>query len=213
MKNTKVFLLLVVLLIAGSFTAYAGGAIDKIVDTIGGIGGAKEGAEDTGSGSGGTQPASPAATPAATPSTPSASGGGPITINGIPPSYNGQWVWVNAATNSDMVVSGHRTLDISGDFATYTFSQISNGSVTTPLWLATETASVFSGYTGSDTITVVAIAIMNQPTLTINKNVGVEEMSASIRTNIVGSNLFMDVKFSSGRVTLSWADGLSVPGM
>jgi len=65
----KVTLFLVALLIAGSFYAYAGGELDKIVDTIGGSGGAAEKTGDSGSG-GGAQPAAPATPPA-----PAAGGG------------------------------------------------------------------------------------------------------------------------------------------
>jgi len=132
--------------------------------------------------------------------------GGSITVTGIPGKYNGKWIWVQAVDTASKFVSGHKRLDINGNKATYVFSQISGGSVTTSAWLANETSTVFSGYTGSDTFPIVSMGIMSEETVTVNND---SEIQMSFQMYIVGVNMFSDIKFSGGRVTLRWDDGMT----
>jgi len=124
MKTTKVFLVLLVLLIAGSISAYA------------------EGSTQTPGGSG---------APAAGGRTPAQSGGGTFTLTGIPSKYNGKYALFNAAIpNSGWSVDGFQ--DKLGQ-NNYRLIRIQGTSVTFPLWRSEGTEGRNqSPYRGNETL-------------------------------------------------------------
>jgi hypothetical protein len=131
-------------------------------------------------------------------------GGGTLTITNIPAQYNGKFIYIPpmSNTNPPLIVVGCDSIDRTTD--TYTFSTITNGSVTIPMWKregATENWTLVR-YSGSDTLTIRNIAILNVKTAT-------QETVASVAT--IGIFNFADDKkataFVNGSATKSWNDG------
>jgi len=125
-------------------------------------------------------------------------GGDGITLTNIPDQYNGNYAFFagNIPPNTQSnPVYGAESMAV----GTATLVQISNGSVTLPLWRSGST------YSGSDVVTSSFFRIYNTKnppgdlTEAYNGSYGVVRIS------------FTEFTFNNGKATISWNDGTAVP--
>jgi membrane protein implicated in regulation of membrane protease activity len=129
------------------------------------------------------------------------SDGGTFTLTGIPAQYNGKYALINAggetvATN----IMGFNTINMST--VTITLPVISNGSVSMPMWIPTNSGESFTRYSGNHTLWV-DVVITNRQSFHDDSELN-EFYVTEIR--------FDSVTFSNGSATRSWSQGNSNNG-
>ena len=116
--------------------------------------------------------------------------GGTFTLTNIPSNYNGKYAYY-AAIDEMPMLAGASSINIST--GAITCVQISNGSVSIPMWVAGNNG--YTRFSGNRTVTDSLVMIYNSSTVTQ----GIIDFIA-----MVG---FESVTFSRGNVTKSWDDG------
>jgi len=121
-----------------------------------------------------------------------AGSGGTFTLTGIPSEYNGMYAGTPGNFLSEGVLQGFQSISKAGD---YTYPRISNGSVSIPMWIFSNSTDPSSAkrYTGNDTATGYAGFI-------------VDFFSDSNGDKTIGSSFFDSVTFSNGNAARSWND-------
>jgi len=118
--------------------------------------------------------------------------GGRFTITGIPPEYNGKYVMLTGLGESFILgFQDH-------DGAKITFSRISNGKISIPLWKDKDggvDVENVQRYFGNDTALGIAVNIYDSED-------GKESPVATVG--------FLSVKFSNGNAAKAWGDGTLV---
>ena len=118
--------------------------------------------------------------------TPGGGGASTFTLTGIPSQYNGKYAWLQGESASGEYIYGAQSANSQG----FTLVPISNGRASFPLvrqggfpYNGTEVAHVFVG-------------IFNQATMT-----------GETTDNYIALITFLNVPFTNGSATKSWADG------
>jgi hypothetical protein len=122
-------------------------------------------------------------------------GSGGFTLTDIPPEYNGKYallVGMNIASPTVAYV-GYQSFDGKGNNQ---LCYISNGRVSLPIWTV-DSSSKIKKYSGSDTLYVVSVSIMES------------ETQAKEDLEPLGMAMFMTVNFSKGNAVQSWEDGMA----
>jgi hypothetical protein len=115
-------------------------------------------------------------------------GASTFTLTNIPSQYNGKYAFVQAQSATVQSILGYQSVNWStGDV---TLVPISNGRASIPLFGETGFA-----YTGTEAVHV-AVVIYDQ-----------RIVSASTEGNYIAAVQFMNVPFTNGSATKSWADG------
>jgi hypothetical protein len=131
----------------------------------------------------------------------SSSGGGgnvngTLTITGIPSQYNGKYAFF-ATDKGTPTLIGLQSFDATTN--TVTLNQISNGSVSIPMWLSSNGS--LSTYSGNHTVTpynnVAFVEIRNTSTF----------IGDSWATDAADFMIFPSITFSNGGSALSWTNG------
>jgi hypothetical protein len=121
------------------------------------------------------------------------SGGGSLTVTGIPSEWNGKYVVAQTATNTNTIVIIGSATKPTLDPWNYPGVRISGTSVTIPLWTLNADGTI-SSYTGNDTAT----------------GFNVMRLSSSAATNddsIVAGIWFASVTFTNGSATVAASTG------
>jgi hypothetical protein len=132
-------------------------------------------------------------------------GGGTLTITDIPAKYNGKYAYFMLPDNSRLSLLGLQSFNVQTQ--TMTLVQITNGTVTLPMWKATVSGSNITAvtrYSGNDTSTYPNKGVQIYDIQTLN------EESSGTRINAIsyGSK---SITFSNGSATLSCNDGTLNP--
>jgi hypothetical protein len=117
--------------------------------------------------------------------------GGSFTLTNIPSKYNGKYAMYMSEDLPLLV--GTQSINISTGVVTPV--QISNGSVSLPMWIAGN--SGYTRFSGNRTVSDSGVMIVNTSTFT--ENTDDEDILAKIS--------FESITFSSGNATKSWNDG------
>jgi hypothetical protein len=129
------------------------------------------------------------------------SGGSGFTLTGIPSQYNGKWATIEAGNdNTGIYIYGTQSVD--GSTGSYTAAPISGGKVSIPLWKLNSSFTSVTGYSGSDTLTVVVYIIK-----TATHNFFDEDNDEYQNDEIIGGVQFNTVTFSNGGATRAWSQG------
>jgi len=122
---------------------------------------------------------------------------GGLTVTDIPAKLNGAYVQCGMIGLGDEGVVGYGTITVDKrGYHTFTYSPISNGKVTIPLWTGSAIDG-FERYTGDGTVYINILTIYN---------VGTYEEYASGGRMLGIANCHFSVKFSKGNATISWND-------
>ena len=116
--------------------------------------------------------------------------GGTFTLTNIPSKYNGKYADYAAIYDAPFL-GGASSINISTGVINCV--QISNGSVSIPMWVAGN--SGYKRYSGNRTVTDSLVTIYNSSTVTIQN------------VDPIAMVEFESVTFSSGNATKSWNDG------
>jgi hypothetical protein len=121
--------------------------------------------------------------------------GGTFTLTGIPSKYNGKYAGASCGDSGDPPLVGFQSMNMSK--GTGTFSRISNGRVSIPLWTVnknpTNLNNIYVRYSGNDTYEPFGVIIYNSADVTT------PDSSAGVT--------FESVTFSNGSATRSWDQG------
>jgi len=115
--------------------------------------------------------------------------GGIFTLTGIPSQHNGKYAWLFGESDNAALM-GAQSINMTSEIATLV--QISNGTVSLPMWILTESGNVIR-YSGNDTSVYVFVGILNKATYHDEEPI-----------NYV---TFESVTFSNGSATKSWNNG------
>ena len=118
--------------------------------------------------------------------------GGIFTMNGIPSTYNGQYATLGLLGSASVNIGGAQSYSYNAGVTTTNLVQISNESVSLPMWILTPN---LTRYTGNDTVNVVFI-IYNTPTFKVPPG-----------TAMPSAEMSYSVSFSNGNATKSWSTG------
>jgi hypothetical protein len=122
---------------------------------------------------------------------------GGLTVTDIPAELNGNYVQCGMINMGDAGFVGYGTITVDKrGYHTFTYSPISNGKVTIPLWVGSAIDG-FERYTGDGTVYINILTIYNVSSY--------KEYASGGR--MVGiANYHKSVKFSKGNATISWND-------
>jgi hypothetical protein len=123
-------------------------------------------------------------------------GGGTFVLTDIPATYNGKYAYFEVE-NANIYIVGCQSINMTT--GTVTLVQISNGRVSIPLWIETDTGSI-SKYSGDDTFTQ-------------NDRGGVvilDTVTFAYEGDALASIYFPSIIFSNGNATKSANDGFII---
>jgi len=126
------------------------------------------------------------------PSTPPSGSGGTFTVTGIPAEYNGKYATFSG-NGDDATFFGGQSLNTSTQ--TWTLVRISSGSVSLPMWWASDAKPGFVRYSGNNTVRG-AIAIYNSATLKFTAG-----------GSYIDNRSWETITFSNGSATRTWSSG------
>ena len=118
----------------------------------------------------------------------SGSGGG-LTVTDIPSQYNGKYA-LFSGSSATVQIMGAKSINYPN--GSMTLDKISNGSITIPGWVLTQTMSTVR-YSGSETISLGVSIYDSVPDLTL--------------TGAIAGVYFTSVTFTKGNAKVSWNDG------
>ena len=119
-------------------------------------------------------------------------GGGTFTLTDIPAEYNGKYAGTYGSSGKGGIVAGWQSMTKKDT----TYSRISNGSVSIPMWVGISHGNPerdFKKYTGNDTLSGVAgftVELYNSP-----------------NGDKIGDLIFAPVAFANGNAARSWSEG------